>query len=160
MGCMTDWSMQTPPCWAARDVIPLLQSPFPLEVVSCVFPVATILFLRSPYCSLGSPGSDSPAPKPHSPQLPPCPVPGTNDKGSVTKRQLLFPRRVTDRSVPWPVGVQMSKLITLPGDRAVGKRPEIKLVTDFLLGQCGQGQSSQRNLASHQPLPAGRQRWP
>lgn len=43
---MMDCSMQTPPCWAAHDVTPLLQSPSPLEVVSCVFPVATILFPR------------------------------------------------------------------------------------------------------------------
>lgn len=79
--------------------------------------------------SLGSTGSDSPALKAlkaHSPQLSALPYPWHQlQERSVTRTQLLFLRRLTDRSVPWPVGVQMSKLITLPGDLAVGKGPEI-----------------------------------
>lgn len=107
------WCMQISPCCTACNVTALL---------------------HSPSCSLGSyPGPlvlQAQTPQPPSPTAlssPPCPVPGTSYKGSVTRRQLLLPRRLTDRSVPGPVGVQMSKLITLPGDGAVGKGPEIKL---------------------------------
>lgn len=85
----------------------------------------------------------------------PFPVPGTKYKGSVTRTHLLFLRRLTDRSVPWPVGVQMSKLITLPGDLAVGKGPEIKLNDRLPAGAMWLGQSGQRNLG----LPAVSARW-
>lgn len=110
-------------------------------------------FLRPPSCSLGSspgplvlqaPTAQSPSPTALSSLT--FPIPGTSYKGSVTRTQLLFLRPLTDRSVPWPVGVQMSKLITLPGDSAVGKGPEIKLDDRLPAGAMWLGHSGQRNL--------------
>lgn len=118
--------------------------------------------LRPPSCSLGS----SPGPlvlqaqtaqssSPTTLSSLPFHIPGINYKGSVTRTQLLFLRILTDRSVPWPVGVQMSKLITLPGDSAVGKGPEIKVDDRLPARAMWLGYSGQRNLG----LPPASAYW-
>ena len=136
-----DPSMGTSPCWTVHVVMPLLWSPScPLGITPWPL-VLQAQTAQSP--SLSALNS------------PPFSIPGTNSKGSVTRTQRLLLRRVTDRSVPRSVGVQMSKLITLPGDLAVGKEPEIKLKDRLPAGAMWPGQSGQRNLG----LPSASAHW-